>query len=531
MVSGSASSYGRVGGPARPVVTSLAAHTDARPARRDARGRDPAEHRRGADRRHAGRRAALPARRTTAPALRRDLHPGPQRRLAVLPGPGDPAHRQAGAQPPDHRQRRRRRHGGYPVFAAAQRPRATSCRSGSTTGLPDGLDRQVPQRDSRARTTSASPTGRYFAVPVHRVYDYRASRFAINGRFHTDDRLPRDLHAPACSSRGCAPGPAATDRSSSSTARWRRTRPGPARRAAAPAGGAGESIAASTPRPPARRPSVGRETDLSDKPAWLQAVRRDARAHRPTRCELETHRVEALLSVNDTVRDLVATLERLHELNDTIVVFTSDNGYMLHEHDAERQEQGLRGVACTCRSSCAGPGFRGGDRGRRDGEPRRRHGDDPRARRCHADRTEPTGSRSRTCWRTRRRSTAVRSRSRGRRRCTPARTPPDRRDRTVLHRCGVGSLLLRPLPRPATASSTTGRSTPGSWTTPTCSTRLPAARRRSSRSGTTTTSTAEAPPATTGSRLADRPGRDAPPPTPMAVPDGSASRAPGCSLD
>ena len=70
---------------------------------------------------------------------------------------------------------------------------------------------------------------------------------------------------------------------------------------------------------------------MSDKPAWLQAYAAET-GPQPYPLRLETHRVEALLSVNDTVRDLMATLDRLHETKRTIVVFTSDNGYMLHEH-------------------------------------------------------------------------------------------------------------------------------------------------------------------------------------------------------
>jgi hypothetical protein len=77
-------------------------------------------------------------------------------------------------------------------------------------------------------------------------------------------------------------------------------------------------------------PSVG-ETDVSDKPAWLRAyVAETGLRTYPVR--LETHRVEALLSVNDTVRVLMATLEDLHETRNTIVVFTSDNGFCWDEH-------------------------------------------------------------------------------------------------------------------------------------------------------------------------------------------------------
>ena len=96
------------------------------------------------------------------------------------------------------------------------------------------------------------------------------------------------------------------------------------------------------------------ETDVSDKPAWLQAyVAETGLRTYPVR--LETHRVEALLSVNDTVRDLMATLEDLHE--------TRTHHRRLHLRQRVpaagarpgREEQGLQRVrAGTARGAGAG---------------------------------------------------------------------------------------------------------------------------------------------------------------------------------
>jgi N-acetylglucosamine-6-sulfatase len=75
------------------------------------------------------------------------------------------------------------------------------------------------------------------------------------------------------------------------------------------------------------------ESDMSDKPRFLQrrthpltspdvaAIERDARARRT-----------ALLAVDEGVGRIVKALRRKHELGETYIVFTSDNGYMQGEH-------------------------------------------------------------------------------------------------------------------------------------------------------------------------------------------------------
>jgi arylsulfatase A-like enzyme len=75
------------------------------------------------------------------------------------------------------------------------------------------------------------------------------------------------------------------------------------------------------------------EADMSDKPRFLQRrtprltahdlamIRRDARARRA-----------ALLAADDGVQRIVAALRRSGELDETYIIFTSDNGYMQGEH-------------------------------------------------------------------------------------------------------------------------------------------------------------------------------------------------------
>jgi N-acetylglucosamine-6-sulfatase len=75
------------------------------------------------------------------------------------------------------------------------------------------------------------------------------------------------------------------------------------------------------------------EADMSDKPRFLRrrtqalsagdiaGITRDARARRA-----------ALLAVDDGVKRIVSALQRSGELDETYIIFTSDNGYMQGEH-------------------------------------------------------------------------------------------------------------------------------------------------------------------------------------------------------
>lgn len=67
-------------------------------------------------------------------------------------------------------------------------------------------------------------------------------------------------------------------------------------------------------------------------------------------------RLESLLAVDDMVDRLISTLRRAGELDDTVFVFTSDNGYLLGEHRQIGKEKVYResaGVPLVIR----GPGF------------------------------------------------------------------------------------------------------------------------------------------------------------------------------
>ena len=75
------------------------------------------------------------------------------------------------------------------------------------------------------------------------------------------------------------------------------------------------------------------ESDVSDKPTWLREgfpATSDALVAGTT--EDHRRRMGSLLAVDDLVSELVTTLEANGELDDTVIVFASDNGFNLLSH-------------------------------------------------------------------------------------------------------------------------------------------------------------------------------------------------------
>jgi N-acetylglucosamine-6-sulfatase len=82
---------------------------------------------------------------------------------------------------------------------------------------------------------------------------------------------------------------------------------------------------------PPRPPSYN-EAEVADKPADIRAMPpfdpdTEAEINRDYRCALES-----LLSVDEGVEVLLRTLRRTGELRNTVVIFTSDNGFFFGEH-------------------------------------------------------------------------------------------------------------------------------------------------------------------------------------------------------
>ena len=84
---------------------------------------------------------------------------------------------------------------------------------------------------------------------------------------------------------------------------------------------------------PLPHPESFNERDISDKPVFIQ--RRDDRLSKSSKRRIrEGYRcaLASLDSVDAGVKDLVRELEKADALEDTVVVFTSDNGYFYGEH-------------------------------------------------------------------------------------------------------------------------------------------------------------------------------------------------------
>ena len=76
------------------------------------------------------------------------------------------------------------------------------------------------------------------------------------------------------------------------------------------------------------------EKDLSDKPNWLrkQARKRLGKALKQTIASERRRRLEQLLSVDEAVGDIVAELSQEGMIDDTYIIFASDNGFFRGEH-------------------------------------------------------------------------------------------------------------------------------------------------------------------------------------------------------
>jgi N-acetylglucosamine-6-sulfatase len=89
------------------------------------------------------------------------------------------------------------------------------------------------------------------------------------------------------------------------------------------------NVFASAPLP---RPASFNEVDISDKPLALQARPRFGPQRIAGIQEAYQQRLESLLSVDDAVASIVAHLRSVGELDNTLILFTSDNGFFAGEH-------------------------------------------------------------------------------------------------------------------------------------------------------------------------------------------------------
>jgi N-acetylglucosamine-6-sulfatase len=114
---------------------------------------------------------------------------------------------------------------------------------------------------------------------------------------------------------------------------------------------------AATPMP---RPPSFDEADVSDKP---QIVASKPVLDPATIAGIEENwrqELESLQAVDEAVAQIVATLERTGELANTLIVYTSDNGYMHGEHRAKAEKVWLYEEASRVPLIMRGPGVPSG---------------------------------------------------------------------------------------------------------------------------------------------------------------------------
>lgn len=80
------------------------------------------------------------------------------------------------------------------------------------------------------------------------------------------------------------------------------------------------------------RPAAFNERDVSDKPNYIRRISRWTADRRARTDRLYQDRLESLLTVDDVIDDVMTNLQSHGSLSNTMIVLTSDNGYLLGEH-------------------------------------------------------------------------------------------------------------------------------------------------------------------------------------------------------
>jgi arylsulfatase A-like enzyme len=81
----------------------------------------------------------------------------------------------------------------------------------------------------------------------------------------------------------------------------------------------------------AREPSFA-EQDVTDKPSWIRALHAIKAEEQAQLAATRQHESEALLAVDEAVRRIVAEIEARGELDRTVIIFLTDNGFSFGAH-------------------------------------------------------------------------------------------------------------------------------------------------------------------------------------------------------
>jgi N-acetylglucosamine-6-sulfatase len=102
------------------------------------------------------------------------------------------------------------------------------------------------------------------------------------------------------------------------------------------------------------------EADVSDKPAAIQGLQRIGAAARASIDTRNRRRLESLLAVDEAIARMIAALEQAGELDHTLIVFTSDNGWQEGEHRVRSGKVRVYEPSIRVPLIVRGPGFASG---------------------------------------------------------------------------------------------------------------------------------------------------------------------------
>jgi N-acetylglucosamine-6-sulfatase len=114
-------------------------------------------------------------------------------------------------------------------------------------------------------------------------------------------------------------------------------------------------------REPPKRKSVD-EKDVSDKPRFIRSRSRLGREQREKIEKLYVSQLESLIAVDRLVGRVVAELRRTGELDNSVVMFTSDNGFLRGQHRLDSGKANPYEEAIRVPLLVRGPGFPQGAR-------------------------------------------------------------------------------------------------------------------------------------------------------------------------
>jgi arylsulfatase A-like enzyme len=104
------------------------------------------------------------------------------------------------------------------------------------------------------------------------------------------------------------------------------------------------------------------EPDVSDKPRYLRKLPELTQAERSAETEVTRQRAESLFVLDVQIAKTISHLSQTGELGNTVVVFTSDNGYYLGEHRKRQGKINLHEPSLRVPLIIAGPGVPTGRR-------------------------------------------------------------------------------------------------------------------------------------------------------------------------